>query len=95
MDAPADVYQCLAEALDDRLRSVSEDPSPDRSAQESPEVDAARRRLEADRTAVRLHAQVADQPVTYGQASFCRECGDPAPCGTIRRLSEQYGCTGT
>jgi hypothetical protein len=79
MDAPTDVYQCLAQTLDGRLHSAADD--------------AAKRRLGADRTLTRLHSEVANQPVTYGQASFCRECGQPAPCETIRRLAEEYGCT--
>jgi hypothetical protein len=79
MDAPTDVYDCLAETLDGRLGSVSHA--------------AARHRLESDRSLARSHSRVADQPVTYGQASFCRECGEPAPCDTIRRLAEEYGCT--
>lgn len=83
MGTPSDVYRCLAETLDARLRSESAHP---------PETEL--RRLEADRNAVRLHSRIADQPVTYGQASFCRECGEPAPCETIRGLSERYGCDG-
>lgn len=79
MDAPTDVYRCLAETLDDRLRSAADG--------------AAKHRLEDAQTQIRLHSEVADQPVTYGQASFCRECGEPAPCQTIRHLAEEYGCT--
>jgi hypothetical protein len=37
-------------------------------------------------------ADLVEQPVAYGAATFCRECGEPAPCETIRDLAVQYGC---
>ncbi len=90
MQPETDVYRCLAETLDARLRSLSADVPGDGSAgtQGKDQI----RLLEVDRTTVRLHSQLADRPVTYGHAMFCQECGEPAPCTTIRRLSEQYGC---
>ncbi len=77
MDATTDVFGCLAETLDAALRSGS-------SVEREP--------LEEDRRQVQAHSRVADQLVTYGQGSFCRECGEPAPCPTIRDLADRYGC---
>ncbi len=85
MDA-TDVFRCLSETIEARLQAGGAGPG------EEGEPD--RRRLEADCTTVRLHSRIADQPVTYGEASFCRECGEPAPCTVIRDLAEVYGCDG-
>ena len=85
MDAPADVFRCLAETIDALLRSGGRTREP--AGEEADRAD-----LEADKTTVRLHSRIADQPVTYGEASFCRECGQPAPCQVIRDLASRYGC---
>lgn len=78
VDGSTDVFDCLAETIDTELRTAV-DP-------------AETARLRADGDVVRRHSRVADQQVTYGLASFCRECGEPAPCPTIRSLAERYGC---
>jgi hypothetical protein len=95
MDTPPGVYRCLADTIAARLRLLSvEPPEDDNERPRTVEIEAERVRLGADQATVQLHSEVTDQPVTYGHTSFCRECGEPAPCETIRRLSEQYGCEG-
>ena len=93
MDTPSDVYQCLVETIDARLDAVPGGaPGHDAREPASGTGDAEVLRLEADKKAVQLHSQLIGQPVTYGEATFCRQCGEPAPCETIRRLAEQYEC---
>ncbi len=93
MDTPSDVYQCLAETIDARLNAPPGGvPGHHAGESASGTGDAEVLRLEADQKTVQLHSQLIGQPVTYGEASFCQECGEPAPCETIRRLAEQYEC---
>jgi hypothetical protein len=84
----------LATAIDSAIRTVAQEVPDEQAPTDAAPVppDEALQRLETDRTTVERHSRVADQPVTYGQASFCRECGEPAPCPTIRDLAERYGC---
>jgi formylmethanofuran dehydrogenase subunit E len=94
MDSP-DVYRCLADTIDARLGSLAGPTSSDNIDRPSAEeIEAELLHLNADRATVRRHSVFTDQPVTYGEATFCQECGEPTPCETIRLLSEQYGCGG-
>lgn len=84
------VYECLADTLDARVKALS-DAATGRPGEPSDRVDEADR-LAADQATLRRHADLVEQSVTYGAATFCRACGEPAPCETIRQLAEQYGC---
>lgn len=90
VDKPTDVFSALLTAIDVRRREVPDlgDGAADHDDQRAR---LAGLRLEADRLETQLHSRITHQPVTYGEASFCAECGEPAPCPTIRGLAAQYG----
>ncbi len=92
MDSSTDVFTTLQAAIDARLQDR---PAPD-GTDERAELRArlGRLHLEADRVQAALHSHVTSQPVTYGEASFCAECGEPAPCPTIRELVAEYDAGG-
>jgi hypothetical protein len=88
MDSSADVFSSLLATIDARL---TEPPaSAADTDRDSQRARLARHLMEADRVEVELHSHITQQPVTYGEASFCAECGEPAPCPTIRGLVERY-----
>jgi hypothetical protein len=91
MVTPPAVYQCLADTIDGRLGSLPADAGSGEPGPPAAEADELGL-LAADRAMVRLHSDLVEQPVAYGAATFCRECGEPAPCETIRDLAVQYGC---
>ena len=88
MDSSADVFHSLLATIDSRLAQPT--PAEQGDDRGSQRARLSRLRTEADRVEVELHSHVTHQSVTYGEASFCAECGEPAPCPTIRRLIERY-----
>jgi hypothetical protein len=89
MDRSADVFGSLLDVIDARLQEAPQPPA-DADDRDSERSRLAWLRLETDRAEVRLHSHVTTQPVTYGEASFCTECGEPAPCPTIRLMADRY-----
>ena len=88
MDSSSAAFEALLAAIDAELAGLPHGTAQgERDAQRHR---VARLRLEADRIEAELHSRVTSQPVTYGQASFCAECGEPAPCPTVRRLVEAH-----
>jgi hypothetical protein len=89
VDKPTDVFSALLTAIDVRRRELPV-PGEGSSEPEDQRTRLAGLRLEADRLETQLHSRITHQPVTYGEAAFCAECGEPAPCPTIRGLSAEY-----
>jgi hypothetical protein len=89
VDKPTDVFSALLTAIDVRHRELpvpaDGDPEP-----EHQRARLAGLRLDADRLETQLHSRITHQPVTYGEAAFCAECGEPAPCSIIRGLAAEY-----
>ncbi len=98
MDDSRDIFASLLAAIDARLAEpgASEDLPTATAGGDRDSLRAQLRRLraEADLTEVRLHSEINHAQTTYAEAAFCAECGEPAPCETIRGLAERYEVTG-
>ena len=92
MDSSPDVFASLQAAIDARLAEPPIEEGTDERALLRERL--TRLRMEGDRVEAELHSHVTSQPVTYGEASFCAECGEPTPCPTIRGLLDHYDVTG-
>lgn len=88
MDSSSEPVATLLASIDATLAQLPEIAASEERGFQRTQL--ARLRLEADRLEAQLHDHIAMQPVTYGEAAFCTECGEPAPCPALRGLMERY-----